>query len=114
MKCDGRHVTAAVGRGRPSSPDPKGIHAWHKLESNSFEKAMGKGCQAFVFRNEWGQVNYMTLPGKDLLDIEAIANTCKQNNKALNFLGFNRGEDDNELLAQTSTSTQMKGTSIYQ
>lgn len=85
----------------PATPVIKEFMPWHKPRKQFIRKKQwAKAARDLLSSMNNDQVNYMTLPGKDLLDIEVMAETCRENGKKLNFLGFNQSSDDSELLAQ--------------
>ena len=94
----------------PASPIKKEFQPWHKPR------------KFFVRRNQWAkvakllieesssqQINYLTLPGLDLLDVEVMAEACKKAGKVLNFLGFNSKEGTDESFTQAIQSFDTQG-----
>ena len=59
-----------------------------------------------ILRKEKPEVRYLSLPGKDYLDVRQLADICQQNGCSLTSTGFEAGGDRNPVVARANVSRQ--------
>lgn len=97
----------------PAKPNPKEFMPWHKPRKQFIRKFQwGKATRKLISDLNLSTINYMTLPGRDLLDVIELGTICQDLNKELRYLGFESSRDDSDLFGQTIELLDVNGSKL--